>query len=84
MIENPPMCSFPSVNGPSVVSTFAVLHAEHGCGVRRVESPGKHPHAGGLHLVPDRIDVAHDLFQDRGGRRLAVGLIHAEQILLHG
>ena len=84
MIVKPPRCSLPSTNGPSVMSaspsltrtTVAVLG---GC------SPPANtqlPVAFSSRLITSI--SRHDLRQHFGRRRIAVGLIDAEEVQLHG
>ena len=50
----------------------------------RVKSAGEHPGASGFHLLTQRVDVFHDGLQDMRCRLLAaIGLIDAEQVLVH-
>ncbi len=50
---------------------------------RRVESAVEHPRAGGLHLLAQRVDVSHHGLQHMGRRSLSIGLVDAEQVLVH-
>jgi len=61
----------------------AVFHADDGCGAGRVQPAREHPYARALHLLPHGADLAHDGLEDLRWRRLAIGLIHAEEILRH-
>ena len=79
---NPPMCSLPSVNGPSVDQHLAVADAHHRGRARRVQPAGEDPGAGRPELRVQGVEVAHDPLQHLGRRRLAVGLVDAEQVLL--
>jgi hypothetical protein len=45
----------------------------------RQEDPG----AGGLQLEIQGVDIPHHLLQDRRRGRISVGLIDAEEVLLH-
>ena len=83
MIVKPPRCSLPSANGPSVMSTsppssrttVAVLG---GC------RPPANTHApAALSSLVQRVEVAHDLLQHARAAAVAVGLVDAEQVLLH-
>src|SRR5262249_53157885 len=56
---------------------------QHGGGAWSVQSTGEHPRAGGLHLRPPVIQDPRDLLQHLGRGRSSLGLVHAEQVLLH-
>ena len=62
-----------------------VLHAHDGRRARRMEPTVEDPDAGGLHLLLHGGDVADDAgIQNLWRRRITVGLIDGEQVLLHG
>src|SRR5207248_1777921 len=61
----------------------AVLDPHHGRGGRRMQAPGEHPGTRGLHLGVERVELLYDLLQDLGFGQRAVGLVDAEQVLLH-
>ena len=83
MIVNPPMCSLPSANGPSVMSTSPSWSRTTVAVLGACSPPAKTHAPAALHLLVQGVDVPHDLLQDLGRRRISVGLIDAEQILLH-
>src|SRR5207237_2355605 len=61
----------------------AALDPDDGGRARGVQPTGEDPRACGLQLLADGIDVAHHVVQHLGRWRVAVGLINAEQVLLH-
>src|SRR5262245_11138282 len=62
---------------------LAALDAYDGGSAGCVQAGREDPRAGCLHLVADRLHVAHDFLEGRRRGRFTVGLIHAEQVLLH-
>ena len=83
MIVKPPMCSLPSANGPSVMSTSPSLGRSTVAVLGACSPPVKTQHAGLLELVAHRVDVAMIFVQDLRRRWRPVGLVDAEQVLLH-
>ncbi len=70
--------------GPVGHQQVAVLDPYDGRGARVVQSAGEHPGAGGLHLLVERVEVAHDRLKQLGFEGGPVGLVDAEQVLGHG
>ena len=82
-IQNPPMCSFVSVYGPSVTSTLPSRWARSvfalaGGG----NAAGELPHAGSNHFAIERVNLFHHRF-GYGGRVKVVGDVVTNQILWH-
>jgi hypothetical protein len=62
---------------------FTVSEPGHGGRARRLQPVGEDECAGVLHLLSQDTQVMDDRFEHLGRRRRAVGLVDAEQVLLH-
>ena len=62
---------------------LAVAQAHDGRRARRMQAAVEDPRAGGPGLLDQRVDIAHDAFQDFRRRGSAIGLVDAEQVLFH-
>src|SRR5450631_243682 len=63
---------------------FVVRCAQHSRGFRGAEAVAEHPRALVDEFLPNDSELLHDRPEDFGGRGVALGLVHAEQVLLHG
>src|SRR5580704_6968648 len=61
----------------------AAVRPDHGRRAGRVQPAGEDPRAGLLKLGVQRVDVGHDLLHDLWLGDAALGVVHAEQVLLH-
>src|SRR5580698_7460835 len=61
----------------------AAVRPDHGRRAGRVQPAGEDPRAGLLKLGVQRVDVRHDLLHDRWLGDAPLGVVHAEQVLLH-
>src|SRR5580700_2488586 len=61
----------------------AAVHPDDGRRAGRVQTAGEDPRAGLLKLGVQRVDVRHDLLHDRWLGDAPLGVVHAEQVLLH-
>src|SRR6266542_2018477 len=62
---------------------LAVLEPHDGGRARGVQAPVEDPRARGLDLPDQGVDVPHHLLEIHGGWGRSVGLVDAEQVLLH-
>src|SRR6476646_7417945 len=69
--------------GPVGGQQLAVARAHDGGRAGRVQAAVEDPGAGRFDLVDERIDVAHDLIEHLGRGRVPVGLVDAQQVVLH-
>ncbi len=83
MMVNPPMCSLPSTYGPSVVSTSPSLSRTTVAVLGGCSPPVKTQAPAALSSCVPGGEVPHDRLEDLGRGRFAVGLVDAEQVLLH-
>ena len=82
--QNPPMCSLPSANGPSVIEHLSIVVSHHGGRARRMEAAGEDPRPRALELgveVGDSQVSGLHLLTWSG--RTALDHMHAEHVLLH-
>jgi hypothetical protein len=61
----------------------AVLGPQHGRRARGVQAAAKDPGARLLEFGANRADLVHHLRQELRRREFPVGLVHADQVLLH-
>src|SRR5215831_5046512 len=59
------------------------VRAHDGRRARWMQTAGEDPRPGGLHLLVNAADILHDFLERGCGRRVAVGLVNAEQELRH-
>src|SRR5512132_2888617 len=69
--------------GPVGGEDLAAAGPHHRGRARRVQPAGEHPGPGRLELLVHRVQVAVDPLQLLGRESGPVGLVHAEQVLLH-
>src|SRR5512132_1764482 len=69
--------------GPVGGEDLAAAGPHHRGRARRVQPAGEHPGPGRLELLVHRVQVAVDPLQLLGRESGPVGLLHAEQVLLH-
>src|ERR1051326_449357 len=62
---------------------FALLKTHRRGGASDMQTDAEDPGASSLHLLAEGVGVAHDGVQDLRWRRIAIGLVDAEQIARH-